>query len=114
MLHYVWAEARRRTHSPSRSRSLLVKWRAHEQSNSLSPGWSAELLCARGTAVATHTPVSQAKTKQTRNSQGQVIMRSVFLKSKIVLFSLSSAEEGKFLCAQFKSEFKTCMCRQDL
>lgn len=90
MPHYVWAEAHRRTRSVSRSRSRLVKWRAHEPSNSLSPGWSAELLCTRGSAVATHTRVSQAERKQTQKQPpSTVTIRSITFKVPLNVFFFS-------------------------
>lgn len=66
VLHYVWAAAHRRTRCRSRSRFLPGKWHAHVQSNSPGPDCSAGLLCARGSAVGTHTRVSRAEKKQTQ------------------------------------------------
>lgn len=84
MQHYVGAEAHRRTRSASRSRFQLVKWRAHELSNSPSPGWSVERLYVRGSAAAKHTRVSQAEGKQTQEQQRPAVtLRSITFKANL-------------------------------
>lgn len=64
-LSYVWAAARRKTCSRSRSCFLPGRWRALEQSSSPVPGWSAGPPCAPGSAAAAHTCASPAGGEKT-------------------------------------------------
>lgn len=70
-LSYVWAAARRKTCSRSRSCFLPGRWRALEQSSSPVPGWSAGPPCAPGSAAAAHTCASPAGGEKTSGGQNQ-------------------------------------------
>lgn len=71
-LSYVWAAARRKTCSRSRSCFLPGRWRALERSSSPVPGWSAGPPRAPGSAAAAHTCASPAGGERRSGGQNQL------------------------------------------